>query len=471
MSRTATDPSVRRAFADASHVPFWLDRADRPHARPSLAGDVTTDLAIVGAGFTGLWAAVQALEDRAGRDVVVLEAERVAFGGSGRNGGFCEASLTHGLHNGIDRFPDEIHDLEREGRESYAALVETLERYGIDCGVEPTGTLAVATEPHQVAWCEEAVADMTAYGYEGVSLDRDQVRAEIASPTFLAGFWRKDAGALVDPARLAWGLAVAAEHLGARLHEGTPVTAIEDEGAHIVLTTPGGRVRARRVILGTNAFPPLVREIRRYVLPVYDFVLMTEPLTPAQKGEVGWRHRQGLADMTNQFHYSRLTDDDRILWGGYDAIYHWNNGVDPRHERRDATYALLATQFLETFPMLEGIRFTHAWAGAIDTCSRFSVFFGRRFDGRLAYAAGYTGLGVGATRWGARVCLDLVDGIDTPRTHLALVRKKPFPFPPEPFRSLGVWLTRRALARSDRRQGKRGPWLKLLDTFGLGFDS
>ena len=160
--------------------------------------------------------------------------------------------------------------------------------------------------------------------------------------------------------------------------------------------------------------------------------------------------------MTNQFHYYRLTDDDRILWGGYDAIYHWNNTVDPQHERRDATYSLLAKQFFETFPQLEGLRFSHAWAGAIDTCSRFSVFFGREFDGKLAYAAGYTGLGVGATRWGARVCLDLVDELQTARTQLSLVRKKPLPFPPEPFRSVGVWLTRRALARADRRAGS--PW-------------
>ena len=312
---------------------------------------------------------------------------------------------------------------------------------------------------------------MTPYGYDVTFLDRDRVRAEIDSPTFLAGFWRTDAGAVIDPARLAWGLASAAEGLGARIHEGTSVSSIRDDDATVLLGTPTGRVRARRVIVGTNAFPPLVREIRRYVLPVYDYVLMTEPLTPAQRADLRWANRQGLADMANRFHYSRLTADDRILWGGYDAIYHWRNGVDPAHERRDRTYALLASQFADDLPAARGIRFTHAWAGAIDTCSRFSVFFGRRMDGKLAYAAGYTGLGVGATRWGARVCLDLVDGRDTARTRLRLVRKKPIPFPPEPFRSAGVWITQRALARADRREGRRGPWLKLLDAVGLGFDS
>jgi glycine/D-amino acid oxidase-like deaminating enzyme len=379
--------------------------------------------------------------------------------------------LTHGLENGLRRFPAEIDRIEQEGRENLEGITQAIERHDIDCTWEATGTLAVATEPHQVQWCRDAVPHLTEYGHEVSFLDREAVRAEVNSPLYLGGFWRKDGGACIDPARLAWGLAAAAERLGARIHEESMVTSIEDDGDAVIVRTALGQVRARRVILGTNAFPPLRKKLQRYILPVYDYVLMTEPLGPERKAAIGWANRQGLADMTNQFHYYRLTADDRILWGGYDAIYHWNNTVDPQHERRDATYSLLAKQFFETFPQLEDLRFSHAWAGAIDTCSRFSVFFGREFDGKLAYAAGYTGLGVGATRWGARVCLDLVDDLQTARTQLSLVRTKPLPFPPEPLRSVGVWLTRRALARADRRQGRRGLWLKLLDALGLGFDS
>ena len=167
--------------------------------------------------------------------------------------------------------------------------------------------------------------------------------------------------------------------------------------------------------------------------------------------------------MANQFHYYRLTDDDRILWGGYDAVYHWNNGVGPAHERRDATYSILAQQFFEMFPQLEGLRFSHRVGAARSTPAAASASSSaRRSTASSAYAAGYTGLGVGATRWGARVCLDLVTARDGPDP-ASLVRKKPLPFPPEPLRCAGVWLTRRALARADRRQGRRGPWLKLLD--------
>jgi glycine/D-amino acid oxidase-like deaminating enzyme len=137
----------------------------------------------------------------------------------------------------------------------------------------------------------------------------------------------------------------------------------------------------------------------------------------------------------------------------------------------DRTFGQLARNFLRTFPQLEGIRFSHRWGGAIDTCSRFSVFFGTARQGRVAYATGYTGLGVAATRWGARVALDLVDGRDTPATRSRYVRRKPVPFPPEPARTAVIALTRNRLAAADRRDGRRGLWLGTLDRLGLGFDS
>jgi len=276
---------------------------------------------------------------------------------------------------------------------------------------------------------------------------------------------------MVDPARLAWGLRRAALELGVRLHERTPVTDLAKTTSGVALDTPGGRVDARRVVLATNAFPPLVRSIRRYVVPVYDYVLMTEPLTADQLASIGWARRQGFADSANHFHYYRLSADDRILWGGYDAVYHWRNAVAPQLEQRDVTFSRLAAHFFETFPQLEGVRFSHRWGGVIDTCSRFSVMFGTALDGRASYAVGYTGMGVAATRFGARTALDLVDGRDTERTRLRLVRSKPVPFPPEPLRSVGIGLTTRALTKADRNAGRRGPWLRMLDAVGLGFDS
>jgi glycine/D-amino acid oxidase-like deaminating enzyme len=225
------------------------------------------------------------------------------------------------------------------------------------------------------------------------------------------------------------------------------------------------------VLLATSAYPPLLRALRRYVVPVYDYVLVSEPLSAPQREAIGWRRRQGIGDGANQFHYYRLTADDRILWGGYDAVYRRGGPVGPEHDVHDPTFATLSQHFFTTFPQLEGLRFTHRWGGAIDTCSRFSVFFGTAHEGRVAYATGYTGLGVAASRFGARVALDLLDGRETEATRLRYVRRKPVPFPPEPLRTGVIGLTQRALARADRREGRRGPWLRTLDRLGLGFDS
>ncbi len=452
------------ALADAAPTSAWLDSPERPDPRPALDADTTADLVVVGGGYTGLWAAVLAKERDPGRDVVLVEAQRVGWAASGRNGGFCSASLTHGRDNGEQRFPDEIDTLERLGLQNLAEIESAVGRYGIDCGWELTGSLSVATEPHQVAWLRDAES--------GSFLDQDATRAEVASPTYLAGLWTRDDNALVDPARLAWGLAETAERLGVRIHEHTCVTGLEKDGAGVLVrTSTGGTIRADRVALGTNAFPSLVKRVRWHTVPVYDYALMTEPLSAEQLASVGWRNRQGIDDCGNQFHYYRLTPDNRILWGGYDAIYHFGRKLDDGLDQRPATFDLLARQFFETFPQLEGLPFSHQWGGAIDTCTRFFAFFGTAYAGRAAYALGYTGLGVGATRFGANVMLDLLDGVASERTALEMVRSKPLPFPPEPFAYAGVQLTRWSLAAADRQGGRRNLWLRALDRAGLGFDS
>ena len=302
-------------------------------------------------------------------------------------------------------------------------------------------------------------------------LDAAGVRRELDSPAFLGGAWYRDTCAMVDPARLARGLRQACLDAGVRLFEHTRVGAIRDDGAGLLLTTPYGRVRARQAALATGAYQPLLRRIGNYFVPVYDYVLVTEPLSAAQLASLGWRNRQGAADAGNQFHYFRLTDDNRVLWGGYDAVYFNGGRVSPAHDQRPATFARLAGHFFTTFPQLEDVAFEYAWGGAIDTCSRFFAFYGTARRGRLAYACGHTGLGVGASRFAANVMLDLLAGQRTERTELELVRSRPVPFPPEPARSAVVQLTRASLARADRDAGRRNLWLRTLDRFGLGFDS
>lgn len=462
---------VTSALEDARPSVLWMDRPDRPDPSPPPAGDTTADLVVVGGGFTGLWAAVRAKERNPGRDVVLIEAGRIADQASGRNGGFCSSSLTHGLANGVERFAEEIAVLERLAAANFAAIGSSIAGYGIDCDWHEPGQLSVAVAPELVAGLREGAELARRFGHDVELLDRDAVRAELDSPTYLGALWQRSGEALVDPARLAWGLAGVARAAGVRVHEHTPMTGLGRSGGGVVVRTPTGSIRCGAVVLGTNAFRSSIRAVNRRIAAVYDYVLATEPLTDAQLDAIGWRNRQGVADTANQFHYYRMTADRRIVWGGYDAVYHFGNRIDPRLDQREATHRLLARHFFETFPSLEGLRFSHRWGGVIDTSTRFSVSFGTALDGRVAFAVGYTGLGVGATRFGADVCLDLLDDPASERLRLELVRRAPVPFPPEPLRWAGISLTRRALARADRRGGRRGPWLRVLDALGLGFDS
>jgi glycine/D-amino acid oxidase-like deaminating enzyme len=470
MAGVTTSP-LHPALRDAAPKVFWLDDPDAPPPAPRLEGRTRCDLAVVGGGFTGLWSALLAKQQDPARDVVVLEGRRSAAAASGRNGGFCDASLTHGFANGMSRFPDELDRLDRLGLENLDAIEATVAAHGIDCNFERTGMLDVAVAPWQVDDLTELAASMQAHGYGVELLDSGGVRTEVASPSYHGGMWVHDRTAVVNPARLAWGLRRACLESGVRIHEGTPVRGIHREDGHVRLSTTRGSVAARRVVLATNADRPLLARLRPFILPVYDYVLVTEPLTPAQMDSIGWKHRQGVGDSGNQFHYYRLTADSRILWGGYDAIYHFGNRVAADLEQRAATFDKLAEHFFATFPQLEGLRFTHRWGGAIDTCSRFCAFFGTSHGGRVAYALGYTGLGVGASRFGAQVMLDLLGGEPTERTRLRMVRTRPLPFPPEPLRTGVVQLTRWSLDRADRNGGRRNLWLRTLDLAGLGFDS
>lgn len=449
-------------LSEAEPLVFWLDDKSAPEALPPLRGDEVADLAVVGGGYTGLWTALRAKERYPDLDIVLLEAYTCGSAASGRNGGFCDASLTHGFANGQARWPDEMPVLERLGRENLDAIGDTVARLGIDCDWRRTGELTVATAPHQVAElaAEAAVRD-------GVTLlDQDAVRAEVNSPTYLGGLLDVANTALVEPARLAWGLRGACLELGVRIYENTRVRQLRSG----LLSTAMGSVRAGRIALATNAFPSLLRRLRLYTVPVYDLVLVTEPLSSAQLASIGWQRRQGVGDASNLFHYYRLTRDDRILWGGYTPLYYYGSRINPALEQRDDVHRMLARHFFQTFPQLEGLRFTHRWGGVIDTSTRFCAFFGTAAAGTVGYALGYTGLGVAATRFGADVMLDLLYGESTDRTRLRMVRERPLPFPPEPLRAAAIHLTRWSMSQADKSAGHRNLWLQTLDHLGLGFD-
>ncbi|GAA4157580.1 FAD-dependent oxidoreductase [Gryllotalpicola daejeonensis] len=460
--RDAPDAAViAHSLETTEHRVFWLDDVGDHTVYPTLDAWLDVDLAVVGGGYLGLWSAVKAKQRNPHLRVALLEGQTIGWAASGRNGGFCDASLTHGELNGANRWPKELETLNRLGHENLAAMEREIAELGIDCEWEHTGSIDVAVEEHQLAWLEPE--------NEGF-LDQASVQAELHSPTYLGGRRYRDT-AMVHPAKLAKELARVAASLGVEVFENSQVDELYDENGAITLTTARAGVRAGRVVLATNAFPPLLKRYRLYTVPVYDYVLTTEPLSTDQLASIGWQGRQGMADLANQFHYYRLTADNRILFGGYDAIYHFGRDVHVSYEERDETFHTLASHFFTTFPQLEGLRFTHRWAGAIDTSSQFCAFYGLDLGGRVATAAGFTGLGVGATHFAAEVLLDRLAGLDTERTQLEMVRRKPLPFPPEPFAAAGIAATRWAMDRADHNYGRRNLLLKTLDALGLGFDS
>lgn len=468
---TTPTPEALSSIADAKRAVYWLDRPERPNPEPALAADIDADLVIVGGGFTGLWSALLAHDVDPERDIVLIERTRIGDGGTGRNGGFVAASLTHGFGNGLSRWPDEMPTLLSMGQQNLEDIETFVRLNGIDCDFRRAGEIDVAVADHQVTELQDAVALMNDYGQGVEFLDGAQMRSRIDSPSYLAGLVDSQSVALVDPAKLAWGLLAAAKRRGIRVFENTELLDFADHHDRITINTGQHTITAQAAIVATNAFPSVIPAIRHRVVPVYDYVLMTEPLTDEQWDSLGWSGREGVSDSGNQFHYYRPTEDGRILWGGYDAVYHSGSGFGPEFENDDESYARLATHFFQTFPQLTGIRFTHAWGGAIDTCSRFTAFWGTEAGGKIAYVAGFTGLGVGASRFAAQVALDLVDGHDTARTRLEMVQSQPIPFPPEPLRTLGIKWTTTSLQRADAKGGKRNLWLRTLDRLGLGFDS
>ncbi|AEV85815.1 FAD-dependent oxidoreductase [Actinoplanes sp. SE50] len=453
---------IRAALADAARTPFWLEDPGRPVPLPALIGTIDTDLLIIGGGYCGLWTALQAKEADPARDVVLVEGEEIGWAASGRNGGFVEASLTHGQENGQRYFGEDLAVLEGLAEENFAGFRDSLTRHGIDAEWEENGSLAVATERHQVEELRAA---------PGRFYDREQLAGIVKSPLFRAGSFQETGAALVHPAKLAWGLKDACRRLGVRIYEHTPVTRLTDRGGTVRATTRMGVVRARQVVLATNGFPSLLRRNRMLTIPIYDYVLMTEPLTPAQLDEIGWHGRFGIGDCSRQFHYYRKSADNRILWGGYDAVYHRGGDIRPEFDQRPETFARLADHFLRTFPQLGEIRFTHAWGGMIDMSTRLAAFQGLAMGGKVAYASGFTGLGVAATRFAGAVMLDLLAGADTPRTRLRMATRRPMPIPPEPIAYPAVQVIRRAIARADRNGGRDGLILKTANLFGFSFDS
>jgi glycine/D-amino acid oxidase-like deaminating enzyme len=455
-------------MTDFASRSFWLE-ADPYTPGPPLAGDVTVDVAIVGAGFTGLWTAHFLLRAQPALKVAVIERDVVGYGASGRNGGFAMTLLSRSLHDLVQAFGAEAA---RAAHEAVAHSVDAIGQFCAEhrapCDYEKTGFLGVAADDSQVDRIEADRRAAEALGIADVRyLSGEELRREIQSPLFRCGLEEKTC-ALLNPAKLVRGIARVVRQQSGIIYEQTAVDRIEPAGAAVAIRTPHGTVHADRVVLATNAYSVQFPELRRLLIPLYSYIVLTEPLTEGQWASIGWTKRQGLEDKRTFIHYFRPTADGRILMGGEDAPYYYGSSVGAQHDRNRRVFTLLQRDLQTIYPQLNGIRFTHQWGGPVAVTSRFVPSFGTLTGGRIHFGFGYSGHGVAPTHLGGQILRDLVLERASDLTQLCFVRAKAVPFPPEPLRYVAVNMARRSLLAQDRKgTSKKDPFtVRLLMRLG-----
>ena len=427
---------------------YWL-ATRTPQPSEPLTGKIEADVAIIGAGFTGLWTAHFLRELDPSLNVVVVEQGVAGYGGSGRNAGMISVCLDHSHELAAAHFGQEEAD--RLAKLGLQNIEELAAFAGNECDFERTGQLHVALTPSQA----EACRAMT----HGRFLNAEETRAELNSPLYLgAGF--VSGGGIINPVKLVDKL-----RRGLTLFERSTVTGIDRNR----VTTATGSVTAEKIVLATNAYSHhLFPKLLRHFIPLYDYILVSEPLTPAQPAAIGWQHRQGVTDLRTFFNYYRLTADNRILWGTSEAIYYPKNRVDEACDHSEPHYESLRESFARHFPQLAGLKWDYAWGGPIATTTRLTPFFGT--IGQVIYALGYTGHGIGTTRVAGKILAHMAFAQPNDLLNLKMVQRKPFPYPPEPVRSWAVNTVTKSLRRVDAGE-KPGLLLRVLDVLGIGFSS
>lgn len=425
---------------DPRQISLWHDTLpadDTLATRPRLDAHLDVDVAIVGAGYTGLWTAYYLKRRDPGLRIAIVEAQFAGFGASGRNGGWCSALLpmsfdamaaTHG-RDGATRMQRAMNATVDE-----VGAVAALE--GIDCGFTKGGTLRLARNPAHVERLQHAVAEHRAYGFGDDDLrwlEPDEARRTIGATQVEGGIYTPHCAA-IHPARLVRGLASVVEASGVTLYEGSPVVAIEPRR----VVTEHGSVRAEFVVRATEGFTPTLPGQRRRLVPIYSLMIATEPLPSTFWDEVGWSRRETFSDARRLVIYGQRTADDRIAFGGRGAPYHFGSSVKPEYDRNERVHRDIRSTLVELFPQLADAAITHRWGGPVGAPRDWYCSVGVDRSSGLAWAGGYVGDGVATTNLAGRTLCDLVTATTSDLTDLAWVDHRSRSWEPEPLRWLGI---------------------------------
>ena len=455
-------PSAWNSAAKDYHsYSFWLETAGEDlKPRPSLPGSIEADVAILGAGFTGLWTAYYLLRQEPSLRVVVLEAEIAGFGASGRNGAWCSSGFPVSPEELQRRFGSEAaRELLMEMRGAVEEVGRVSETEEIDAQYFRGGLLRVARGPSQLPGIQEAYESLRGLGLEdSVSLLGADETAERVKITGARGALYNSHCATIHPARLARGLARAVERMGGEIFERTPVTDYEEgkNGSCPRLVVASGEVRARTVVLAGEAYLARLRKLRRQLLPIYSLIVLTEPLSEERWAGIGWEGRECVASNRYTVDYLSRTEDGRILFGGRGAPYHYGSRVRDEYDRHEPTHQMLRGTARDWFPALEGARFTHAWGGPLAVPRDWMPTMSYNPSSGVATARGYTGQGVATANLSGRTLADLILERQTAITRLPTVGHEQRPWEPEPLRWLGARYVQRGLMKVDDNAERTG---------------
>jgi glycine/D-amino acid oxidase-like deaminating enzyme len=447
-SASSPSPGVTARTRDVAAVSFWLGTAGDLTPRPPLPGDLDVDVAIVGAGYTGLWTAYYLAAADPALRIAVIEAEIAGFGASGRNGGWCSAL-----------FPQSIAGLtRRHGRDQavalHQALVATVDEVGrvaaaeqIDCDYAKGGTVVLARTQVQLERARVTVQEEL----DLTLLSAEQARERCGATDVLGGTYTPNCAA-IHPAKLVRGLAHAVERRGVKIYERSRVSRL----APGVVETPHGTVRAAIVVRATEGYTPRLPGLRRTLVPVYSLMVATEPLPAEFWSVAGLAHRETFSDYRHLIVYGQRTADDRLAFGGRGAPYHFGSTVDPAHDLEPRVFAELGRVLAELFPALDPVPIAHRWGGPLGVPRDWHASVGLDRERGLAWAGGYVGDGVGTSNLAGRTLADLITGAETDLTRLPWVGHKSRRWEPEPLRWLGANASLRLMTAADDEESRTG---------------
>jgi glycine/D-amino acid oxidase-like deaminating enzyme len=431
-------------------TPLWYDDAPR---RPRLEARSDVDVAIVGAGYTGLWTAYYLLKADPSLRIAIVEKEYAGFGASGRNGGWASSIFPISLpHVAKTSSHAQALALQAAMNDTVDEIGRVLELEDIDADFAKQGFVSLARSRAQLERARATVRASADFGLpEQWRLLTAEAASEIVEATDVQGGLFTDHCALIHPGRLVRGLAAVVEALGARIYENTPALSLGDGR----ITTPHGMVHAPVIVRATEGFTPQFKEHRRTLVPLYSLVLATEPLPPALREQLGLTHRAAFNDMRHLRVYAQMTSDGRLVFGGRGAPYHFGSKVSAAYDTSDDIHAKIRQTMLEFFPDLRDAAVTHRWGGPLGVPRDWHPSVGLDRASGIAWAGPYVGDGVATSNLSGRILRNLILERDDELNSLPIVNHHSPRWEVEPFRWLGVNLGLRAAALGDLEERRR----------------